>query len=105
MHSHKASWVHCASSLECNIKVLITGTCKRGALPFHVESRHQNKLKAMIFQYNSMVNEVYLYGTNKMGDFSNDEGVCIYLFRYHFVMLVTIIHVASSRDILDSVIK
>ena len=52
-----------------------------------------------------MANEVHLYGTNKMGDFSNDEVFCIYLFRYHFVKFVTIIHVASSRDVLDSVIK
>ena len=36
-HSHKAMSVHCASSLECNIKVYITGTCKRGALGIHVD--------------------------------------------------------------------
>ena len=52
-----------------------------------------------------MANEVHLNGTNKMGDFNYDEGICIYLFRYRFVKLVTIIHVASSRDVLDSVIK
>ena len=52
-----------------------------------------------------MANEVHLIGMNKMGDFSNDEGICIFLFRYRFVKLVTIIHVASSRDVLDSVIK
>ena len=52
-----------------------------------------------------MANEVQLNGTNKMGDFSNNEGICIYLFRYRFVKLVTNIHVASSRDVLHSVIK
>ena len=55
-----------------------------------------------------MANEDHLYGTNKMGDFSNDEVFCIYLFRYHFVKHMTIIlylHVASCRDVLDSVIK
>ena len=55
-----------------------------------------------------MANEVHLNGTNKMRDFSNDECVCIYLFRYHFVKLVNIVlylHVASSRDVLDSVIN
>ena len=29
--------------------------CPR-TLPFHVESRHQNKLNSMIFQYTSMAN-------------------------------------------------
>ena len=61
--------------------------------------------KIKILQYSSMANEVQLNGTNKMGDFSKGEGICIYLFWYRFVKLVTIIHVASSRDILDSVIK
>ena len=165
MHSHIALLMHCAtSSRECNIKVLITGTCKRGALgirvdcimelcnqnkfpillqhslllikmfflinpweggrlgkritvshrglvwcprtlPFLVESRNQNKLNSMTFQYTSMANEVSMNGANKMVDFNNDEGTSIYLFRYRFVKLVTIIHVASSRDVLDSVIK
>ena len=45
------------------------------------------------------------YGMNKMGDFSNDEGICIYLVRYRFLKHVTIKHVASSKDVLDSVIK
>ena len=62
-------------------------------------------LNSMIFQYTSMANEVQLNGTNKMGDFSNDEGIYNYLFRYRFVTFVTIIHVASSRNVLDSVIK
>ena len=112
--SHKSLSVHCASSPECNIKVLITGTCKRGTLDmcvvcimelfyqhipltftsiltslynvlinpsdwvvggglmkvsyrvlvwiqwtltFHVETRHQNILHSMIFQYTSMTND------------------------------------------------
>ena len=73
--------------------------CPR-TLPFLVESRHQNILNSIIFQYTSMANEVHLNGTNKMGYFSNDEGICIYLFRYHFVKLATIIYVASSRDVI-----
>ena len=56
-----------------------------------------------------MANEVHFIGTKKMGVFSDDEGICIYmymyLFRYRFVKLETIIHVATSRDVLDSVIK
>ena len=65
--------------------------CPR-TLTFHVESSHQNKLYSMIFQYTSMANEVHLNGTNKMRDFSNNEGICIHLFRYRFLKLVTIIH-------------
>ena len=61
-------------------------------LPLYVESRHRNKLHSMIFQFTSMANEVHLNGTNKIVDFSNNEGICIHLFRYHFVKLVTIIH-------------
>ena len=52
-----------------------------------------------------MANEVQLNGTKTMGDFSNNDGMCIYLFRYHLVKLVIIKHVVSSRDVLDSVIK
>ena len=57
--------------LEKLIKVSHQGLvwCPR-TLPFHVESRHQNKL---IFQYTSMANEVYLNVMNKMGDFSKGE--------------------------------
>ena len=52
-------------------------------LTFHVETRHQNILNSMIFQYTNMTNEVHLNGMNKMGDFSMGKSICIYLFRYH----------------------
>ena len=45
-----------------------------------------------------MAHEVHLNGPNKMGDFSNDEGICIYLFRNRFVKLVTIIHTFLTSE-------
>ena len=67
-------------------------------LTFHVPSEHQNKLNSMIFQYTNMANEVHFIGTNKMGDFSIDEGICIYLFRNCFVKLVTIIYTSLTSE-------
>ena len=55
-----------------------------------------------------MTNEVHLNGMNKMGDFSKDKGYLHLSFQVPFVKLVTIIlylHVASSSDLLHSVIK
>ena len=47
--------------------------CPR-TLTFHVESRHQNKLNSMLFEYTSMANEVHLNGMNRMENFSKGEG-------------------------------
>ena len=42
--------MHCASSPECNIKVLITGTCKRGALGIRVDCKMENKVVGLEFE-------------------------------------------------------
>ena len=47
-HSHKALSVHCASSPGCNIKVLITGTCKRGALGIRVDCIMEDKYSSLL---------------------------------------------------------
>ena len=54
--------------------------------------------KGTKINYTSMANEVHFIGTNKMGDFSIDEGICIYLFRNCFVKLVTIMYTSLTSE-------